>query len=171
MLVDFCFEYMFFCVILRHPPISTLTDTLFPYTTRVRSGQRRGIRSVRGGAELRVSAGRARAPGGGRGTGAELRTGADDEPVSGGSAQRRPRPLRDDLRPRFGARAAARRRAGRCVGLECGLWVSGAAGGNRPGVPDRPAGAPGPAGAADVRRGTGERRGGKGGVSTCRFRW
>src|SRR3546814_6018737 len=32
-----CFGYVFFCVMIRRPPRSTRTDTLFPYTTLFRS--------------------------------------------------------------------------------------------------------------------------------------
>src|SRR3546814_10501475 len=32
-----CFAYFFFCLIIRRPPRSTRTDTLFPYTTLFRS--------------------------------------------------------------------------------------------------------------------------------------
>src|SRR3546814_4023988 len=33
--------YIFFCLVIRQPPISTRTDTLFPYTTLFRSASRR----------------------------------------------------------------------------------------------------------------------------------
>src|SRR3546814_14072401 len=39
--VDFCILYFFF-LILRRPPRSTRTDTLFPYTTLFRSLRERG---------------------------------------------------------------------------------------------------------------------------------
>src|SRR3546814_12580468 len=32
-----CFCYFFFCLMIRRPPRSTRTDTLFPYTTLFRS--------------------------------------------------------------------------------------------------------------------------------------
>src|SRR3546814_18873767 len=32
------FDIVFFFLMIRRPPISTRTDTLFPYTTRFRSG-------------------------------------------------------------------------------------------------------------------------------------
>src|SRR3546814_5660593 len=48
---------------IRRPPRSTRTDTLFPYTTRFRSGERAHIaaecEAIRGGAEFRVQFGQA----------------------------------------------------------------------------------------------------------------
>src|SRR3546814_13287958 len=49
----------FFCVMLRRHPRSTRTDTLFPYTTLFRSGQREGLRSILG-KRLRTPANSAR---------------------------------------------------------------------------------------------------------------
>src|SRR3546814_6847726 len=37
-------RYLFFFLMIRRPPRSTRTDTLFPYTTLFRSGRRRGLR-------------------------------------------------------------------------------------------------------------------------------
>src|SRR3546814_13587375 len=39
--------HLFFYLIVRGPPISTRTDTLFPYTTLFRSALQRGGRGVR----------------------------------------------------------------------------------------------------------------------------
>src|SRR3546814_19681980 len=35
----YCFFFVFFCLMIRRPPRSTRTDTLFPYTTLFRSGE------------------------------------------------------------------------------------------------------------------------------------
>src|SRR3546814_20329201 len=40
--------FSFFFLMLRRPPISTRTDTLFPYTTLFRSGARHADRAVPG---------------------------------------------------------------------------------------------------------------------------
>src|SRR3546814_14019045 len=53
--------YFFFFLMIRRPPISTRTDTLFPYTTLFRSGGEHRVPAV-GGDGGRV----ARAAGGGR---------------------------------------------------------------------------------------------------------
>src|SRR3546814_20232381 len=34
-----CYWYVFFFLLIRRPPVSTRTYTLFPYTTRFRSGR------------------------------------------------------------------------------------------------------------------------------------
>src|SRR3546814_17408984 len=46
-MVGFMFLFVFFFLRIRRPPRSTRTDTLFPYTTLVRSGRvQRGERAV-----------------------------------------------------------------------------------------------------------------------------
>src|SRR3546814_18502934 len=49
-------RFIFFCVLMiRRPPISTRTDTLFPYTTRFRSIRGdEGVEARRGKAERRL---------------------------------------------------------------------------------------------------------------------
>src|SRR3546814_15108499 len=43
---DLCYYgYLFFFLMIRRPPRSTRTDTLFPYTTLFRSGQRQRARA------------------------------------------------------------------------------------------------------------------------------
>src|SRR3546814_8923981 len=42
---DFSYLFSFFFLMIRRPPISTRTDTLFPYTTLFRSPARRGAGS------------------------------------------------------------------------------------------------------------------------------
>src|SRR3546814_19662738 len=39
--------FIFFFLMIRRPPRSTRTDTLFPYTTLFRSGHRAGVEAVR----------------------------------------------------------------------------------------------------------------------------
>src|SRR3546814_1894158 len=43
--------YLIFCVMIRRPPRSTRTDTLFPYTTRFRSERVPAICQFRGAAD------------------------------------------------------------------------------------------------------------------------
>src|SRR3546814_1968817 len=42
-MVPVCDCILFFCLMIRRPPISTRTDTLFPYTTLFRSIGARGV--------------------------------------------------------------------------------------------------------------------------------
>src|SRR3546814_2872934 len=46
---------MFFFLMIRRPPRSTRTDTLFPYTTLFRSGRRTGDRTKGGAGDCRRS--------------------------------------------------------------------------------------------------------------------
>src|SRR3546814_19391046 len=46
--------HLFFFLMIRRPPRSTRTDTLFPYTTLFRSGGRGGIHEVEAGALRRL---------------------------------------------------------------------------------------------------------------------
>src|SRR3546814_18872496 len=46
-LLDFLYTLFFFFLIIRRPPRSTRTDTLFPYTTLFRSGPERTSRSTK----------------------------------------------------------------------------------------------------------------------------
>ena len=62
----------------------------------------------------------------------QLRPGAGHEPVSGSAAQPRARHLHADVRDRLGERAADRRRAGRALGLACGVLVPRADRADRP---------------------------------------
>src|SRR3546814_3708309 len=43
MLLTYLFSFFSFFLMIRRPPRSTRTDTLFPYTTLFRSGRRRGF--------------------------------------------------------------------------------------------------------------------------------
>src|SRR3546814_17170277 len=55
-LIFVCFLYCFFFLMIRRPPRSTRTDTLFPYTTLFRSDHDRGcdtrLELLRGSIEL-----------------------------------------------------------------------------------------------------------------------
>src|SRR3546814_13213607 len=53
--VTYCYLYCVFFMI-RRPPISTRTDTLFPYTTLFRSATRSGSRTSCGRATTRIRA-------------------------------------------------------------------------------------------------------------------
>src|SRR3546814_9096840 len=56
--VRFCFHYHIYFLIVRRPPRSTRTDTLFPYTTLFRSVRLFGLHSISAGrraAALRVA--------------------------------------------------------------------------------------------------------------------
>src|SRR3546814_12659066 len=58
---DECYAWcfiVFFFLMIRRPPRSTRTDTLFPYTTLFRSRRRRGLVVVRSGAGPALGPGR-----------------------------------------------------------------------------------------------------------------
>src|SRR3546814_20692496 len=87
-----CLVLFFFFLMLRRPPRSTLTDTLFPYTTRFRSGV--SLQTLyRGGVAARPrcdrsshcgDAGGVDRRGGGRAPGAGLRRQRGDAPANRG---------------------------------------------------------------------------------------
>src|SRR3546814_15493978 len=98
------FEIMCFCVLflmIRRPPRSTRTDTLFPYTTLFRS---EGLRTLVGGARLCRAAARTW-----QFRGADRRAGREDID-RGGTRDGRGDPPREE------ARDAARARRGGSVG-------------------------------------------------------
>src|SRR3546814_12031300 len=83
-----CF-IVFFFLMIRRPPISTRTDTLFPYTTLFRSqgGAGRGARREGGGTSRREHAAPSgHGPGGG---GASDRDGRGRSALSGAGTDRR----------------------------------------------------------------------------------
>src|SRR3546814_11701664 len=92
--VSICMLTLFFVfLIIRRPPRSTRTDTLFPYTTLFRSaGRRVAVRLCRGAAvERRRMAGKPRhggAEGRVRPVAARYRLGARARPRAGGEGRR-----------------------------------------------------------------------------------
>src|SRR3546814_2604166 len=54
------FCLFFFFLMIRRPPRSTRTDTLFPYTTLFRSDERLVVQNIRGGQEVGATKGYSR---------------------------------------------------------------------------------------------------------------
>src|SRR3546814_7175277 len=92
--MSFCF---FFFLMIRRPPRSTRTDTLFPYTTLFRSRLLLAVGARRHGAESDQADGRARgAASGGRGEGCGLAALLHGRGVAQPQGPRHARDRRDD---------------------------------------------------------------------------